>query len=199
MPLDSDIANADAHLNVEFYEFDREPYVGQTFVRIRTPGDQLNVYDQPAREDHKMRFPQQWLAYQVVKQGGDVSSFGTPLNAWHEDAPDEVSRGQLTELGILGFHTVEQVARASDAQVQRIGMGGAGLRERARAYLANKNRSETDQRLEASNAEIVALKSQMAALMERLGGDVDKRGPGRPRKVTEDVLDAAAVGDPGHG
>jgi hypothetical protein len=30
------------------------------YVRIHTPGDQLNVIDTPAREDHKRRFPLPW-------------------------------------------------------------------------------------------------------------------------------------------
>ena len=196
MPLDSDIVNADSLLDVLFYDNDREPYVGKTFVRIRTPGDQLSVFDQPAGDHHKMRFPQQWLAYQMAKQGADALAFGTPVSKWHEECPEEVTRGQLTELGILSFSTVEQLARASDAQVQRIGMGGPGLREKARAFLARKNRSETDAALDAANARADRLEAQMAELMERLD---EKRGPGRPKKEPERVLDDAATGDAGHG
>lgn len=198
MPLDSDIVNADSLLHVVFYDYEREPYLGQTFVRIKTPGDQLSVFDQPAKEEHKMRFPQQWLAYQLHKNGGDVSAFGTPLGEWAKDCPEEVSPGQLTELGILGFHSVEQLARASDNQLQRIGMGGPGLRERARGYMNRKNRTETDAALEAANARADKLEAQMAELLARLDGG-DKRGPGRPRKEPERVLDDAATGDAGHG
>ncbi len=205
MPLDSDDPQADAKLFVEFYEHKREPYVGVPFVKIMTPGDQLNIYDQPATEQHKMRFAQHWLAFQMRQSGSDVSAIGTPLATWGEERPNEVSGGQLTELGILRFQTVEQVASASDAQIQRIGMGGAGLRERARTFLAQRNRSETDAALEAERARGDRLEAQMAALMERMGlGDtmgetLGKRGPGRPRKVTEDVLDHAGADQPGAG
>ena len=39
MALDSDIANADTHLHVEFYTFDKAPYKDIPFVRIMVPGD----------------------------------------------------------------------------------------------------------------------------------------------------------------
>ncbi len=200
MPLDSDEPDADAKLHVTFYKHQREPHVGDVFVRIMTPGDQLNIYDQPANEGHKRRFARHWLAFQMQENGGDGAAFGTPLAQWERDAPEQVSGSQVTELGILHFQTVEQVAQASDAQIQRVGMGGAGLRERARGYLANKNRSETDLALEAANARADRLEAQMSALMERMGAQSDeKRGPGRPRKVTEDVLDGAAANQPSPG
>ena len=39
MSLDSDVNNADSHLSVEFFVFEREPYKGKPFVRIMSPGD----------------------------------------------------------------------------------------------------------------------------------------------------------------
>jgi hypothetical protein len=194
MPLDSDVQNADANLYVEFYECKREPYVGEAFVRIMNPGDKTNVYDQPATEEHKLRFPRHWLHYQSKQAGESGAAFGTTLAQWVEDMPGDLSSGQISELGILGFQTAEQVAGASDAQVQRVGMGGAGLREKARAYLARKNRSSTDAALEAANARADRLEAQMAELMASLANP-EKRGPGRPRKDTADGLVHADAGD----
>ena len=72
MALDSDISNSDSHLHVEFYENDRKPYEGVPFVRIMIPGDKTTEIDQPVREDHKERFPRQWLYYQMKNSDGSL-------------------------------------------------------------------------------------------------------------------------------
>jgi hypothetical protein len=171
--LDSDIGNGDQHLHVEFYMHDKAPHKDRPFVRIIVPGDKTNVVDQPVREDHKARFPRQWLHFQMQSDTGMV--IGTSLPDWNKDKPEEFTDYQMAELQILKFQTVEQVATASDSQLQRIGMGGAGLRDRARAYLSRKNQSANTTELETTRRELNELKEQMAMLMET-------RKPGRPRK-----------------
>ena len=191
--LDSDIANADSHLHVEFYISDEKDYKGRPFVRIIVPGDKTNIVEQPVRDDHKERFPRQWLHFQMKQSEQDTGVIpGTPLHVWAAADPEFVNRGRLEELHILKFQTVEQVATASDAQLQRIGMGAAGLRERARAYLVRKNRVESDSELAKTRSELDELKAQMALLMAQ-------RKPGRPRKEDVDVqYDDASVGATGH-
>ena len=81
----------------------------------------------------------------------------------------------MAELQILKFQTVEQVATASDSQLQRIGMGGSALREKARVYLTRKNQTANTSELETTRLELNKLKEQMAMLM-------GTRKPGRPRK-----------------
>jgi hypothetical protein len=187
MALDSDTKNADSFLQVEFYNNEK---MKKPFVRIMIPGDQLNIIDQPVREDHKERFIRQWLYFQSKNDDGQV--IGTLLGAWNKDCPEDFSEHQMAELQILKFQTVEQVATATDAQLQRIGMGAAGLRERARAYLTQKNNSESSSELAKTRSELDELKAQMALLMSQ-------RKPGRPRKEDVDVqYDDASVGATGH-
>lgn len=171
MPLDSDIANADSHLHVEFYMNDHGEYKDREFVRIIVPGDKSNVIDQPVREDHKERFPRQYLYWKM--QNTDASAIGTPLSQWNMDNPNDFSRGQMEELQILKFQTVEQVATATDSQLQRIGMGAAGLRERARLYVTNRNRTESVSELEETRKQLQELQEQVKMLTRR---------PGRPKK-----------------
>ena len=175
MALDSDINNADSHLHVEFYTNDQKPYKDRPtpFVRIVVPGDKTNIVDQPVREDHKERFPRQWLYFQM--QQGDGPVIGTMLEQWNKDDDEGFNAHQMAELQILKFQTVEQVATASDSQLQRIGMGGAGLRERAKTYLTRKNQSANTSELEVTRRELDELKQQMAMLMEA-------KKLGRPRK-----------------
>ena len=80
MPLDSDINNADAQLHVEFYTRDEGANAGRTYVRIMAPGDKTNILDQPLRDDHKERFPRQWLHYQIQQNEGAAEQMGTPLS-----------------------------------------------------------------------------------------------------------------------
>jgi cell division protein FtsL len=191
--LDSDVHNSDTHLFVEFYEYENDPYKGRPFVRIMTPGDKTNVIETFANDDHKMRFPRQWLAFQMKGSDEVAMLIGVPLSRWRQERPDDLSEVQQAELQILKFQTVEQVATSTDAQLQRIGMGAAGLRERARAYLTGKNNSEAESKISAQQAEIDELKKQMQAFLS------ERRGPGRPKKEeTVNAIDNAPVGDSGH-
>jgi hypothetical protein len=189
MSLDSDVSNADSHLHVEFYVHEREPYKGQPFVKIVVPGDKTNVIDQPVKESHKQRFPRHWLYFQM--QNDDAPAIGIPLSQWCSERPEEISDLQVAELQILKFKTVEQIAMASDSNIQRIGMGGSGLRERAKAFLNVKNQSENASELAKTRSELDELKKQMSLLMEA-------RKPGRPRKETADVEYDAPTGDTGN-
>jgi len=173
MPLDTDISNADSQMHVEFYVHERDPYVGVPFVRIMNPGDKTNIFDQPVRDHHKERFPRQWLHFQM--QGTSADAIGTPLAEWHKLAPEEFSDFQMAELHILKFQTVEQVATASDAQLQRVGMGATGLRNVAREFLNRKNSG-------AHQSELAETKKALADLQAQVAGILEHRGPGRPRK-----------------
>jgi ribosomal protein L29 len=176
MPLDSDIFNADEQLQVEFYiAKDVDPkWDGKPFVRINIPGDKTTIIEQPVTEEHKKRFPRQYLYFQMKQNEQDAPAIGTSLDVWFTDGNGDITRGHIEELRILKFQTVEQVASASDAQLQRIGMGGTGLREKAKAFLARRNRSETENQLDETKKQLAELQAQMAALMARK--------PGRPKR-----------------
>lgn len=165
MPLESDTANADALLQVEFYEYKGEgPHLGKPFVRIIAPGDKTNIYDQPAREFDKRRFQLQWLNFQARNNDG-ARVIGIPLIQWRQERPEELTEGQLAELTILSFMTVEQLAMASDGQIMRVGMGGVGLRDRARSYLSSKNAAASGADLAKAQDEILMLKASMERLL----------------------------------
>ncbi len=178
MPLDSDVQNADERLHVQFYENTREgSNKGKTYVRIVVPGDQLNIVDRPMREGDKQRFPRQWLYHQM--QNNEIPVAGISLAEWHKDRPDDIGEMQVNELNVLRFQVVEQVAMASDAQLQRVGMGAVGLRAKAQEYLAFKRGDVANKELAETKSELAELKAQMAQLM---AAQSEKRGPGRPPK-----------------
>ena len=169
--LDSDTANADSNLICEFYSCTQPPHVVEVFVRIMVPGDKTNIIETIAREHHKRRFPRQWLHYQMQNDGSAM--IGTPLQDWANACPEDINDYQLAELGILKFQTVEQIGTMSDSQAQKVGMGGIGLREKARQFLNTKNRkansSEVDELRLKHEAEMAEMKAQLAALAAKFG------------------------------
>src|SRR6185312_14958555 len=71
-----------------------------------------------------------------------------------------LKRSQVLELKALGFKTVEHIARMDDQAIQRIGMGGRILRDRAKAFLDDAENIAQNSRLSADNERLM---SEMAA------------------------------------
>lgn len=135
------------------------------FCRIQKPGDDSSIINTPARDDHKKRFPRQWLEFQM-KEGGPIDGL-TPIG-WLIDEWKELSDDQLRELKYLRFSTVEQIAYASDLQIQRVGMGGMGLREKAKAALRNRMDAGVKAEIETAKAETAKRDDQIRQLQEQM-------------------------------
>ncbi len=169
MALPSDEQGADARLQVRFYkravkqeqetlDAGRDIYKEFDFVHICVAGDTLTEIDTFALNNHKVRFPIQWAQYQNRVGADDQEVVGTPVSEW-----PLVSKSQAEELRALKFKTVESVAGASDAQLQRMGMAAGmspyAFRDKAKAFLnLATNAAETDKR----EQEINALKEELA-------------------------------------
>lgn len=141
------------------------------FVRIVTPGDASNIFDQKVREDHKQRFARQWEAY---KSGQEVSQSGTPLEAWVRMTPSKIMMYKFA-----GIATVEGVANAADSNAKYLPMDWHDDRLAARAYLQSAEDSSVVQRqaaeLQQRDDEIANLKRQMEELATLVkGADGDK-------------------------
>ena len=137
-----------------------------TYIEIMTPGNQLNIIDTPVREDHKQRFPIQWAAF-VNTNTPDVHVSGTPLTEW-----PLISRTRADELKAMKFFTVEQIAGASDMLIQRIGMDGPSLKQKASAFIEAAKDSALVQRqaeeLANRDAEIKEMKGNTEALQAQV-------------------------------
>lgn len=150
----------------------------QPCVRICTPGQaNLNLIERPVIEADKMRWPQKWM-YFATKNGiidGEVDIPGWKIADWDElkDDPELVR-----ELEFKRFVTVEQLAGASDAQIQRIGMVGIRLREKAKKALATHINAATKEAIAERDQRIADLEAKLNRLMEV----VDKPKVGRPKK-----------------
>jgi len=169
MALPSDEQGADARLQVRFYkravqqeqetlDAGRPIYKEFDFVHICVAGDTLTEIDTYVLNNHKLRFPVQWAQYMNRVGADDQQIVGTPVSEW-----PIVSKSQAEELRALKFHTVEAIAGASDAQLQRMGMAAGmspyAFRDKAKAFLnLATNAAETDKR----ETEINALKEELA-------------------------------------
>lgn len=191
--------NPDAALVVKFYskavhqpflstQENRPIYQDVDYIQIFTPGNQLNIVDTPVRPEHKARFPQQWAIYQQGK--GDGSAVGTPVNQW-----PFLSAAQAEEFRGVKFFTVEQLANASDGQLQSLGMiGGMNpimVRERAKAFLGMAAQSAPSASDAQEKAELKATVEALKRQIEAMTGDgiapakvAAKRGR-KPKVVTE--------------
>lgn len=182
----------DSKLFVEFYMHDPEDWnksqaagkkvlIGTPipYVRIMVPGDKTSTLETPVREEHKIRFPKQWMAFQIREGmvGGEAEVPGWPLEEWTELSPE-----QVRELKFMRYSVVEQIAGASDAQIQRIGMGGLGLREKAKQALRNRMGAEVKEELERKDRELADMKARMEKMEAMIMAPKPKK-VGRPKKV----------------
>lgn len=163
-------SNPDDQLHVHFYSRPvyqafqsqaegRAIYKDCDMVKIHMPGNQLNNVDTFVDDTHKARFPRQWAHYKNTKSGGE-SYVGTPVSEW-----PMITASRAMELKAMKFFTVEQIANASDQQIQALGMDAAGLRLKAQRFL-QLAKGEADDN--AMQKELKKRDEQIAELMQKV-------------------------------
>lgn len=204
MAIESDIQNANSRLVVFFHkkakknnfksEQEGRPIFDDViYIKKMVPGDSLSIIDRPMYESDKNEFPMQWAHFQN-RQSDDQMVSGTPLIEW-----PILTTAQAEELRGLKFYTVENIANASDTQLQRIGML-AGMsphtfRDKAKLFI-NKakdiaedtkreqelaNLREENAKIKAeTDAKLAQMQEQMANILAAVG---EKKPRGRKPKV----------------
>ena len=198
MALESDIPNANSRLVVFFHKKTRQnelkteqegrPIFDEVvYIKKMVPGDSLNIIERPMYESDKNEFPMQWAHY-MNKQGSEQMVSGTPLIEW-----PLVTTAQAEELRAIKFYTVENIAEASDAQLQRIGMMAGmsphSFRDKARLFLnkakglaEDSKREEELNNLREENAKIKAeTDAKLAAMQEQMANILAAVGEKKPR------------------
>lgn len=140
------------------------------FIRIMAPGNELNIIDTFATEVDKKRFPRQWAHFNNNHKG-DSREIGTPVGQWPLLTP-----AQGEELKGAKFYTVEQIAGASDQQLQSVGMiagmNPMTLRDKAKAYLAAASDTALPQmqveEIAKRDQEIADLKAEQQRMAEQV-------------------------------
>lgn len=153
-------------------------YVGNdvdyAFVTPRGTKDQLvyKVEDwfRNLREaTQQERVPSHWLpaferAYKDWKEGRETPEKGSPVKDWPGASPS-----QIKTLLDIGVRTVEELAEANEETLQRVGMGGHALKEKAKNWLkASESKGKVTEELTQLKTENAELRTQVDELMKRL-------------------------------
>lgn len=144
----------------------------QTYVRIQKPGDATSIIETPVRDDHKRRWPEKWLYWQM--QEGLIDG-GREVAGWKIQDWPVLNEDQVRELQYKRFFVVEQIAGASDSQIQALGMGGLGLREQAKKALRERMGAETKDALAAKDAELKEMRERMEKLEAMVMGQAQAK------------------------
>lgn len=133
-------------------------------VEIYMPGNNLNIPVHRVTDEHRTRWPRE---YEAFKAGQGATLNGTPLEEW-----PVLNRSQVLELKYLNFRTVEEVAGADDLAIQRMGMGGRILRDKAAAFFDDAKAiamvEKTTAALAERDQELGALRLQVTQQSELL-------------------------------
>ena len=174
--------NPDALLYVKFYKATfqnnfksekegRPIYEEELRVMIQPTGNNLLCVHSRCTDAHKQRFPFQWQQYLAAQGPGDDTKGieGTPVEQW-----PAIGRSQAEELRGAKFYTVEQIANASDAQIQALGMAGRMLVQKAQAFLANAQGSALVQQQAADLERAKQEKADMKEQMDRMNAQIEQ-------------------------
>ncbi len=116
-------------------------------------------------------------AYEAWKRGQDIPVDGTPLAAWAGVSPE-----QAAHMRAMGILTVEGVRDMGEGAIARLPFPNARQMPKLAAdFLSSKTEADKDR-------ELADMRERMAIMEEMLAtAGAEKRGPGRPKKQTEEA------------
>lgn len=119
--------------------------------------------------------------YEAWKKGNELPEDGTALAAWNG-----VNAEQADVLKAQGIRSVEDLAMVPDSMIEKLGMGMRAARDAAKRWVAATDTRTLAASMADKDAEIEALKQQMADLMAAVqGGEAPVKRPYRRRSETE--------------
>jgi hypothetical protein len=159
--------------NFKSSQENRPVYDDVEYVEIRIPGDRNSIFNQPVKQEHRIRFADRYERFK--KNAADIQS-GTPLSEWTQMTP-----GLVEELKYFGIQTVDQLAEMDDIHGQKI-PNFHTFKAQAQAFLEKAKEGEQDSKLAAAleqrDNEIAALKEQVNTLI-KAGADAKTTTTGR--------------------
>lgn len=171
-------------------------YVGKDvpFVLVTPPGGNL-VFDAPAEEwlerKRQDKFHQHYVAsFKAWKEGEAEPEIGTSIRSWPVASPANIAACISANI-----KTVEDLATAPAQAIQRIGMGGVALQQKAQAWLQTaQDRGKTAEQVATLSRDCAELKAQNEELTKQvealLAASGTKRQKARGHEPTGDALQA---------
>jgi hypothetical protein len=132
------------------------------YVEIHAGGDKLSIPNKPVTEEHRRRWPRQYAAFKNG-QNQDMAS-GTPLSEW-----PSMSRSQVEELAYFKIFTVEQLANASDGNLQMVGPLQS-MKSKAKDFL---EKAKGNAPIEQMRAELGERDNLIATMQQQLKDQAD--------------------------
>lgn len=136
-------------------------------------------------------YPVEWSRmfrdqFEEWKKGNETPREGTPVAGWAM-----ITKEQARRLRAFGMHTIEDLAEMPDTSLGGIGLDGRYLRDLARNWINEakdkginaKKLADAEVKISDQTAQIDELRNRLRALEQ----DGVKRGPGRPRKETDEA------------
>lgn len=192
-----DVNNPDSRLSVKFYQkaiqnnfktaLEGRPIMEMAdFILIEIPGNSNLTIDTFVSETDKSRFPIQWARYQNEKTDGDIE--GTLLHDW-----PVLNSAVAAELKHFKFYTVEQIAGASDAQLNTLGMAAGmsplALRDKAKAFLASAKDTAYAQQLAEKSSKQDEVIARMEAQIAELTNQANKPKASPKKAKAEETVE----------
>jgi hypothetical protein len=171
-------------------------YVGKDvpFVLVTPPGGNL-IFDAPAQEwlDRKRNdeFYEHYLkCFKAWQEGEAEPESGTSIRSWSVASPANVEACKAANI-----KTVEDLATAPAQAIQRIGMGGVALQQKAQAWLQlAQDRGKTVEEVATLRRDNAEMKGQVEELTKQVEALLAATGQKRPKltltKPNEDALPA---------
>jgi hypothetical protein len=137
------------------------------------------------------RIPAGWLtyyrqAYEDFKQSRETPEQGTPIIDWPGASP-----AQIKTLLDINVRTVEQLAAANEETLQRIGMGGRALKQKAIIWLESSNDqgkvAEEIAKLRVENEELKARDAEREIRLQTLERNLEALTPKPIEQAREDA------------
>ena len=119
-------------------------------------------------------------SYEAWKRGEEAPLNGTSVKDW-----PQISRAQAEAFWSKGLRTIEDIAGATDTQLDHVGPGSRAVQIKAKAWL------ETAKSQGVASEELASLRSENASLRDQVGelkamvnelAANQKKASGRPRK-----------------
>ena len=115
---------------------------------------------EPSVKTLKGEFPDIWDMFESVytrwQKDNTIADEGTPLETW-----TGIDRTLIKSCKAIGLRSVEDIATASSAIKDKLGMGAIGLIARAKMFLENKDKAEATNKLATMESEMASMKEQL--------------------------------------
>jgi hypothetical protein len=133
------------------------------YIRIQVPNS-VDCVPRPATDKDKTKYPLSWQAYQTGKEPPEQ---GLPIAEWPQLTASELKVCQANNI-----KTVEQLAEVADGNIHRLGLGGQGLKNRAKKFIEGLGEKDM------MRSRIKELESKIAKLEKKA-----QAAPKKKRKV----------------